>query len=290
MAIARIRTPDEPPSAAWNIDGANYVRWLKWPWVDDAEDQECQDCTTVDRTPADAQILQWESLPVWPETDDPDDPDWLPDDHSQPDSEPLEYDSESEGESSDRDTNIDDDSSEGNEKHSHAEASYPVSELCDKPRPERLPNGTWYNNKIYYTGNRNSPVYGDFHGENECRVPPEHIASPSCQSLRGINGHALSLGQMKNCRNVRLLTPKPQNWQPGTEDRLLEEDSLFFVSGELNGSNLGADRYFIPWRSFHPPRHGLRELKCNWQMINVGVDVSLFPRYTGTLIDIKTGI
>ncbi|KAL6914776.1 hypothetical protein FSST1_012536 [Fusarium sambucinum] len=280
MAIARIRKPDEPPSAAWDIDGANYVGWAE-RWEPYAKDKECQDCTTADRTPADAQILQWESLPCWPEDDDSDDPDWMPEENSQSDDEPLEYDSECEtSEAASSESGCDDiDCDSLNEEHDGARDLYPMSELCNQPQPERLPNGTWYNNKIYHTGNRKSPTLADFPGEGEHKVPPEHIASPSCQTLRGINGHRLSLRQMKNCRNVRFVMPKPHNFRAGVDVRLMEKDSFFCLSGESNGSNVLEGRYWISWKAFYPPRYGFRELKCDWPMINEGVDGSdsLYP-------------
>ncbi|KAM0413135.1 hypothetical protein ACHAPD_008218 [Fusarium lateritium] len=262
MAIARIRKPDEPPSAAWEIDGANYIDW-RGPWADDLKDQECQDCTTTDRTTANAQILQWESLPCWPEDDDSDDPDWMPAEHSQSDNESLEYDSECEtSEAASSENGCDGIGYDSlSEEHDGVKDLYPMPELCDQPRPERLPNGTWYNNKIYYTGNRQGPILCDFPGEGEHKVPPEHIASPSCQSLRGINGHRLSFRQMKNCRNVRFLMPKPQNFRVGVDERLMEKDSFFCLSGESNGSNVIEDYYSVGWKSFSPSRHGCRELR-----------------------------
>ncbi|UZP43059.1 hypothetical protein NXS19_010875 [Fusarium pseudograminearum] len=279
MAIARIRTADEPQDAAWNIDGANYIGWSNRFWEGEAKDEECRDCTTIDRTPADPQILLWESLPCWPEDDDPNDPDWLPGEDSQTDSDPLEYDSGYE-QSDDNESDCDRvDRDSVNEDHDGVNELCPMSQLCDQPRPERLPNGTWYNNKIFYTGNRQAPIFGDFPGENAHKVPSEHIASPSCQSLQGINGHRLSVAEMKNCRNVRFLIPKLHNWKLGDDERLMEEDSLFCLSGESNGSNVIEDRYFVPWKSFYPPRNGLRELSCSWQMINEGADGSdaLYP-------------
>ncbi|KAJ4138515.1 hypothetical protein NW768_002350 [Fusarium equiseti] len=264
MAIARIRTPNEPPSAAWNLDGANYVSWMKYPFVDVAEDRDCKDCTTIDRTPADPQVLEWDTLPIWPDDDDPDDADWIPDDQSQTDSEPLEYDSGAESGS-------DDSSSETTEDPDDAEELYAVSNLCNQPRPERLPHGTWYNNKVFYTGTREAPLLTDFPEQDGRKVPFEHIASPSCQSLRGINGHVLSLEQMKSCRNLRLILPKQANWELGAEDELLEKDSLFFITGETNGSSATQGNSWAGWRSFYPSRHGVQELTTNWESINVGV-------------------
>jgi hypothetical protein len=78
---------------------------------------------------------------------------------------------------------------------------------------------------------------------------------------------------MKNCRNVRYVVSKPGNWKPEESDRLFEQNSLFYLSGESNGTNLGAGGYFMPWRSFHPPRHGLHEIMTSWERIDEGCEV-----------------
>ncbi|KAF5624610.1 uncharacterized protein FTJAE_10203 [Fusarium tjaetaba] len=85
------------------------------------------------------------------------------------------------------------------------------------------------------------------------KVEREHIASPSCRLFDGINGHALSIAQMKNYRNVRYLVPKTAAWTAAEDEAILEQDSLFFLTGETNGS--ASER---EWHSFHPPRHWLR--------------------------------
>jgi len=243
---------------------------MKYPFVDGAEDRDCKDCTTIDRTPADPQVLEWDTLPIWPEDDDSDDLDWVPDDQSCMNTEPLEYDSEAE-------SGPDDSLSETTEDHDDTDELYSVSNLCNQPRPERLPHGTWYNNKVFYTGTREAPLLLDFPEQDGRKIPLEHIASPSCQSLRGINGHVLSVEQMKNCRNLRLILPKQANWELGAEDELLEKDSLFFVTGETNGSSATQGNHWAGWRSFYPSRHGVQELTTNWESVNVGVVVS-FPK------------
>lgn len=142
------------------------------------------------------------------------------------------------------------------------------------PRPERLPQGTWYKGFVFYSGNRRAAKFDNLPGDDSKReIPLEHIAAPSCRSLQGINGNVLSVEQMKNCRNVRYIVPKPQNWEAEESDTLFEQDSLFFLSGESNGSNLGAGNSFIPWRSFHPPRHGVHEIMTSWEHIDEGCEV-----------------
>ncbi|KAJ4211723.1 hypothetical protein NW759_012324 [Fusarium solani] len=283
MATARIRTSDEPPSAAWNYQGANYVGFFDEPWGEDFQDQECQECTTADRTPADYQILEFELLPLWPECDE-DDPDWLPDSQPHSHDEPLEYDSGLEAEDSDNgpstssydESCCDDNDGDGQcGSYDGTPKQYSLSDLFDPPRPERLPHGAWHRGFVHYTGNRRLPEKRVLLPRGSIsKIPPEHIASPTCRSLRGINGHVLSLAQMKNCRNVRFLVPKPLNWTTDVSEKLLEESSLFYLSGESNGSNFGVDGHFQPWRPFYPPRHGLHELRTNWEFIGEGCDES----------------
>jgi hypothetical protein len=68
------------------------------------EQYECTDCTTADRAPNDPRVLLPREFPVWPEEEDGNDGEWLPekddddDDMSSAHSERLEYDSEDEEE------------------------------------------------------------------------------------------------------------------------------------------------------------------------------------------------
>lgn len=62
MSIARIRTPDEPRTAAWDYKGCNYVgfgtfdryRYPRRSWSTDhtTDDKDCTECTTLDRAAA----------------------------------------------------------------------------------------------------------------------------------------------------------------------------------------------------------------------------------------------
>lgn len=276
MATARIRTPNEPPSAAWDWRGVNYVGFSRFLDYNGHEfpDRECQDCTTADRTPAEVRTSEYANL--WPEHEDEDDAGWLPDDRSQSDSEPLEYDSEAEvSDGSSAGTFHDglfqsrDGSSDQSSWRDDTNIEYPLSEIYIPPQPEPQPHGTWRDGLIFYRGSDGrqdrAPMMWAFQGP---RAPLEHIASPSCQSLQGINGHALGLAEMKNCRNHRFLFPKPLGWM-STEvtDRLLEDGSLFYLTGESNGSAAFMYRYF------YPARHGLSQKIVNCDSLNID-DVS----------------
>ncbi|KAI7769308.1 hypothetical protein LZL87_011838 [Fusarium oxysporum] len=201
MATARIRTPDEPPSAAWNFEGADYVGFTDWPYQGEFDDAFCRQCPTADRGPA----RPPEVNACWPVPADEDDPDWTPDAQSSSDEEPLEYDS---GWETDSDGIEPEASSFSGKEDSHysndAPDRYPLSDLYASPDLDRLPHGTWHNGRAYYSGNRKYPQSWSLQTINHSNVLPEHIASPSCQSLQGISGHVLSVAQMKNSHSFCL--------------------------------------------------------------------------------------
>ncbi|KAI1017205.1 hypothetical protein LB505_002028 [Fusarium chuoi] len=278
MATARIRTPDEPPSAAWNLEGADYVGFRKWPHQDEFEDRDSPQCATEDRGPTRPQEIN-----AWPDQDDEDDPDWTPDGHISSDEEPLEYDSGWETGSDGIEPDVSYISGEEDSGYSNtAPDRYPLADLYETPFPDRLPHGTWHNGLAYYTGDRQHPQKWSLLSLDHSNVPPEHIASPSCQSLQGVNGHVLSVAQMKNCRNIRYLVPKSSSWKADSSDQLLEasRDNLFYVSGESNGSNMIESRNFRGIHSLYPPRHGLKEISTSWVFVSEGcmeLEKSLIP-------------
>ncbi|KAF5618352.1 hypothetical protein F52700_12301 [Fusarium sp. NRRL 52700] len=278
MAIARIRTPDEPPTAAWSLEGADYVGFREWPHQDQFENKDSLQCATEDRGPA-----RPPEVDAWPDQDDEDDPDWTPDAQSSSDEEALEYDSEWETDSEGIEAEVSSTCSEENNDHSNdVSDQYPLTDLYDSPFPDRLPHGTWHKGIAYYTGDRKHPRLWPLRSPDHTNVPPEHIASPSCQSLQGINGHVLSVAQMKNCRNVRFLVPKPSSWKADSSDQLLEgsSDALFYVSGESSGSNMTESRHFRGHHSLFPPRHGLKDIITSWEYVGEGcmeLDYSLVP-------------
>ncbi|KAK8104658.1 uncharacterized protein PG998_011691 [Apiospora kogelbergensis] len=230
MATARIRTPNEPLSAAWNYEAVGY-------------EEECQHCTTVRRTTIDAQVsTPPPPSPCWPDCEDEDDNEWLPSEQSESDRNPLTDESGAGSDSSGcgspprrsyNASGCSDCDSDGNSEDSKYDGTpmqYPLSDLFAPSSPERLPHGSWYNGALYYSGNRQYPQR-EYMPDVAQNMPLEHIASPSCQSSQGINGHVLSLAQMKNCRNVRFLVPKSAYWKTETIDQLLEEDSLVDLDG-----------------------------------------------------------
>ncbi|EUC27423.1 hypothetical protein COCCADRAFT_111743 [Bipolaris zeicola 26-R-13] len=257
MAIARIRTPDEPPTAAWDYTGCNYVGFdvVRDFYGEIVEDHSCQQCTTADRTPAVFQHDPSDGYRDRPE--DQEDAEWLPDDNSCADSEPLEYDTDADVGPDDLSGSNDCDTADKN----RATYRSAVRELYQPPLKGYPPHGTWdVDGRYLYTRDRRFQYLKDRLQDQEHgppRFPLEHIASPTCQSVQGINGNKLSVAEMKGCRNHRFLLPRPSHWvppdwKPEAVDGIFEKDSLFVLSGEANGSYASMAGQFV-----YPPRYGL---------------------------------
>ncbi|KAF5533012.1 hypothetical protein FMEXI_12095 [Fusarium mexicanum] len=262
MSIARIRTQHEPPSAAWNHRGLDYVGFSEFRAYGGREfpDQQCQECTTADRTPADLEIaLSGGSR--WPDQMDEDDAEWLPSDGQEAGDEPLEYDSNAE--------ESDDSSySEGND-NGNTEDRYPLHEIYVRPFPKRLPYGTWRSPYMYArSGSDYMPSHFQRLDYSSFRAPPEHIAAPSCRSVQGVNGNVLSHIDMKGCRNHRFLLAKASDAKLERSDQIFEKDSMFVLTGEANGSYAGMSR------SMYPRRHGLHIMKLHTDLVNFGCNHS----------------
>ncbi|USP73104.1 hypothetical protein yc1106_00378 [Curvularia clavata] len=274
MSIARIRTPSDPPDTAWSYKGHTYVGFGQFQDIygDAFPDQHCEQCTTLDRTPAtlDEDIKNAGFGPLWPDEQD-EDHEWLPEEDSDARSEKLEYDSEADSdvESSDTSQYDDRDSDDGkNDTNIHNA----LLELHAPPEPKHLPHGTLHKGYMY-TREWQIPQYlGDLlqkRASGSYRLPLEHIAARSCKSLQGINGHVLSAEQMKGCRNHRFLLAKPLDWQADESDNIFESGSLFVLSGESNGSYISPVDPYV-----YPPRYGVDRVHCWTLYVNDGCNDS----------------
>jgi hypothetical protein len=152
MSIARIRTPDEPPTAAWGFEGCTYVDidatkdFEGGFYVHDYGNKNCQDGTTVDRSAA----LLGHDNNRGHETGDADsegedDAEWLPDDESLVDCEPLEYDANADTGS---------ENSCQNERYDAADRDYAshreaLEEMYRPPLNEHPTHGTWDQGLLY---------------------------------------------------------------------------------------------------------------------------------------------
>ncbi|CAG9991801.1 unnamed protein product [Clonostachys byssicola] len=271
MSIARIRTQHEPPSAAWNFRGLDYVGFSAFRTYEGEIflDQQCQECTTADRTPADLEIaLNGGSR--WPDEMDEDDAEWLPSDHQDISDEPLEF--ESDAEESDGGSPSTTSDSRCSEEGDDGDANdrYPVQEIFVPPFPKRLPYGTWRSPRMYTRAEWGDYMPNHFQrlDYSTFRAPPEHIAAPSCRSVQGVNGNVLSHAEMKGCRNHRFLLAKPLAAKLEASDQIFEKDSIFILTGEANGSKAGMAR------PVYPRRHGLHILELNTDSANSGCNYS----------------
>ncbi|OAK96610.1 hypothetical protein IQ06DRAFT_296644 [Phaeosphaeriaceae sp. SRC1lsM3a] len=145
MCIARIRTPEDPPDAARNNEGRDYVSFAppRDYHGDLVPDEQCQECTTADRTSVNFHQDAKKILsggPLWDEDEDSDD-EWLPDDDTDEQHEPLEYDSEVEseiefsGKATNDNDNVDDEDGDSSARDA----------LRELPAPEQkmyMPHGT----------------------------------------------------------------------------------------------------------------------------------------------------
>jgi hypothetical protein len=268
MSVARIRTPDDPLDAAWNYKGHTYVGFGEFQDIHGSTfpDQHCEQCTTLDRTPAslDEDIKKAGFLgALWPDEDD-EDAEWLPEDDSDARSEVLDYDTEADSNVELLDISQCDDKDAG-------DGGNALRELHAPPLPRHLPHGTLRNGYMYAREQIGPQYLGGFLQKQACgsyRLPLEHIAAPSCQSLQGINGHVLSAEEMKGCRNHRFLLAKPPIWQADESDSIFESDSSFVLSGESNGSYISP---VVPYA--YPPRYGVDRVHCWTLYANEGCNV-----------------
>ncbi|KAH7549011.1 hypothetical protein BM1_10784 [Bipolaris maydis] len=270
MAIARIRTLDKPPTAAWDYTGCNYVGFeaIRNYYGEVVEDHSSQQCTTADRTPA---VFQHDPSDGYRDRlEDQEDAEWLPDDNSCADSESLEYDADADVGPDDLSESNDCDTAD----KERANYRSIVREFHQSPLKICPTHDTWDSDGRYlYTRDRRFQYLKDRlqdqqHGPP--RFPLEHIASPTCQSVQGINGHKLSVAEMKGCRNHRFLLPKPSHWvppdwKPEAVDNIFEKDSLFVLSGEANGSYESMAGQFV-----YPPRYGLDRVPVSANSANKG--------------------
>jgi hypothetical protein len=282
MSIARIRTPNDPPDAAWNYKGHTYVGFGEYHDCDGNGflDKHCEQCTTQDRTPATLnediknQIF---SGPLWPDEND-EDGEWLPEDNPDARCEILEYDTEADSDVESMNISQCDDSDTGSADTNFSTLNA-LHELHGPPLPRHLPHGTIHKGFLHTRRQELQFLAEPFLSKQACgsyRLPLEHIAAPSCQSIQGINGHVLSVAEMKGCRNHRFLLAKPMHWQADESDSIFEYGSLFVLSGESNGSYISPVDPYV-----YPPRYSADRVNCCNLYVNSGCNVCEL-RYKGT--------
>ncbi|KAH6607714.1 hypothetical protein Trco_004027, partial [Trichoderma cornu-damae] len=225
--INRIRTHNEPRSAAWGNTFTSRHNGWDWVPVSGLDEQDCPDggCASVYR-----------GRPAWERRfhprlylDDPDDATYVRESEgeSEDESDPLEYDSNAE----------DDDESE-----STGEGGETNSPLPREPSPE--------NEWVFDISGLDSQEYdveflplsapyddedGGIKDEDVEHDPSitslsttrkyEHIAGPGCCNLGGFHGDRIAVEEMMDCQTVQGVFRKSQEWAPQDDDMDFERES-----------------------------------------------------------------
>lgn len=93
------------------------------------------------------------------------------------------------------------------------------------------------------------------------RLGREHIAGPGCCSSHGYSGCRISLEEMRGCRAVQCLAPKPADWEPEPDDEDFELEADCFLTGIGDGSP-----YVDALENLVPVRHKVDNLWIsNWR-------------------------
>jgi hypothetical protein len=67
--------------------------------------------------------------------------------------------------------------------------------------------------------------------ENQSSKCYEHIAGPGCKHRSGYSGHCVTSQEMRGCKTIQCLAPKPANWKPEPDDLEVEQTSRYFLTG-----------------------------------------------------------
>ncbi|KAL7814154.1 hypothetical protein V8C44DRAFT_325930 [Trichoderma aethiopicum] len=221
--INRLRTHDEPRSAAWGNSYVSKHKSRDWVAVTGADAADCPDggCAAVyrGRPPGELQFC----LRLYEE--DPDDATYVPEsDDDDDDDEPLEYDSDVEEEDSDVAMEEDDEAA-NEESESENQWFFTASGLDPQPEYDTdfLPLSAPYDPD---GGAKDDDIDVDMH---IMALPTarryEHIAGPGCCNLRGYHGDRLSLDEMMDCHTVQGLYKKTDDWTPSDDDMDFERES-----------------------------------------------------------------
>ncbi len=84
----------------------------------------------------------------------------------------------------------------------------------------------------------------------------EHIAGPGCVSIRGYNGHRITVEEMKGSRAVQALLIERPLWIPEPDDQEFEIEGKYFLTGIGDGSPDGTEYL----ENSEPVRHGLEKV------------------------------
>ena len=75
------------------------------------------------------------------------------------------------------------------------------------------------------------PRYSERQDDLENLEFQEHIAGPACGHKGGYSGHRISVEEMRGCTTLQCLVRKPDGWHPEDDDEGFEREGRHFLSG-----------------------------------------------------------
>ena len=231
--IARIRTPEEPESAAWNgygPFGCTYVCNLSYQVEACKKNGGCQ-VLKLDRKMGELPARLAHVEDDWMGDDDRD-ATWMPVDSE--DDEPYEYATPRESD--------DGDGAEDDAELLTADAApddTPESETASEILYRRFHQpptlSVLEEVRLGETSDLRPvsavPRYSAHMDDPDRLDAQEHIAGPHCAHPGGYSGHRISVEEMDGCSRVQCLVPKDDSWRPEPDDQDFELRGRCFLSG-----------------------------------------------------------
>jgi hypothetical protein len=85
----------------------------------------------------------------------------------------------------------------------------------------------------------------------------EHIAGPGCRNSQGYLGRNISLDEMRNCHTVQCILAKKEGWEPQPDDLDFEAESQYHLTGVAE--SMPSSGYGL---KFAPVRHGVDDIRA----------------------------
>jgi hypothetical protein len=240
--INRIRTAEEPRNSSW-------AHGMRLGWVEGSDYYGC--------TPEDGCSAVYRGDPYYTRRE----PDLL-DDVDEEEDPTYEYESASDNDVLEYDSDAGDEDVDMREEESNSEETddeepewifsvypppapaYDTEFLPLDPRPD----------KTYDSDDGSSEAYNYMKRAQEATEKLEHIAGHGCKNTQGYHGGRISMEEMRNCQTVQCLLGKNDEWALESGDLDCEFESNSYLTGldDHMPSSGGIIR-------FTPVRHGARD-------------------------------
>ncbi|KAE8141639.1 hypothetical protein BDV38DRAFT_190483 [Aspergillus pseudotamarii] len=174
---------------------------------------------------------------------------------SEPDNEPLEYDSEAcDGDDGSMDMRR-------NEYTEDPEWTFKV-QGPDQPEydTEFYPLSTKLGESLYIINDNGSRTMNrEAYNRSRCY---EHIAGPDCRNILGYLGRNISTEEMRGCHTVQCILAKRQDWEPRPDDLAFERESQYHLTGVAEIMPSSGDGL-----KFAPVRHGVDNIRAETEFL-----------------------